>query len=405
MRWLRRLFSGDGGLTNPDEGTQIPGPTSLKTESGITLTDERAMALSAVWSCVRLISETVGSLPVNVYRRTEDGREAATDHFLHDLFRVAPNASMTPLEFREALTMQLALWGNGYAHITRDSSKKPIALIPLRPDRVSVERTPGGVVYVYHQQRGDRAIAPENMFHLKGFSVEGIIGLSPLDYARHTMGISVSADKFASRSFKGAGRYRGFISVDTSLTDAQREGIRKMYEQSSVDEDKTWVFEAGARFNQVSMPPDVMQMIQSRQFQLGEIARIFRVPSHLINDTEKSTSWGTGIEQQNLGFLTYTIRPYLTRWESTISSGLLDRTERKRYFVEHNVEGLLRADSAARANFYATALQNGWMSRAEVRAKENLPRKDGTDDLTVQVNLTPVDMLERIANGNQNTPN
>lgn len=144
-----------------------------------------------------------------------------------------------------------------------------------------------------------------------------------------------------------------------------------------------------------------MQMLESRQFQLSDIARFFRVPSHMINDGSQATSWGSGIEQLNLGFLTYTLRPYLTRWETAVNTSLMDRQQRRRYFVEHNVEGLLRADSAARANFYATALQNGWMSRAEVRKKENLPAKDGTDELTVQVNMTPIDQLPGLNDGNE----
>lgn len=400
MKWLARLFS-QGGLTNPDKGPQSAGPSSHKTDSGLVLTDERAMGLSAVWSCVRLITETVGGLPLHVYERTPDGRRETEEHYLYDLLKVAPNAFMSPLEFREAMTMQLALWGNSYAAIERDSQGVPISLMPLRSDRVTPIREAGTVTYHYHMQDRDHVFAKESVFHLKGFSVDGLIGLSPLAYARNTMGISASADKFASKSFSANGRPHGYITVDRMLTPDQRNRLSEIYQSASVDDTQTWVFEAGAKYNAISMPPDDMQMLESRQFQLGEIARIFRVPSYLINDTEKSTSWGTGIEQQNLAFLTYTLQPYLSRWESTVSNALMDRTARRRYFVSHNVEGLLRADSAARATFYATAAQNGWMSRNEIRKKENLPPVDGGDELTVQVNLTPVDELPGIANGNE----
>jgi HK97 family phage portal protein len=194
------------------------------------------------------------------------------------------------------------------------------------------------------------------------------------------------------------------MTVDRILTTEQRDKLREIYE--GLDANSLWVLEGGTGYQQMSLPPDDMQMLESRQFQLADIARFFRVPSHMINDTSNTTSWGSGIEQLNLGFLTYTLRPYLTRWESAVSHSLLSRTDRRKYFVEHNVEGLLRADSAARSNFYATAAQNGWMSRNEIRRKENLPPVDGADELTVQVNLTPVDQLPPLqdsTNGNETT--
>jgi len=399
MSWFRRLF-GDGGLTNPIEGFQASGKDTRSTTAGVSLTDEKAMALSAVWSCVRLISETVASLPLNVYERTDDGRQAAESHYLHMLLREAPNSLMNPLEFREALTMQVALWGNGYAEIKRDNRGVPVSLTPLHPARVTPVREAGTVTYHYEQGRGTHIYAKESILHLKGFGVEGVVGLSPLAYARETMGISSAADSYASKTFTNGSRPSGVLTVDRLLTTEQREKLRDLYE--SLDSNSLWVLEGGTGYQQLTVPPDDLQMLESRQFQLADIARFFRVPSHMINDTSNTTSWGSGIEQLNLGFLTYTLRPYLTRWESAVSHALLPRTARRRYFVEHNVEGLLRADSAARANFYSTALQNGWMSRNEVRRKENLPEVEGADELTVQVNLAPIDKLDTVY-GNENT--
>jgi len=244
------------------------------------------------------------------------------------------------------------------------------------------------------------------IFHIKGMSVDGIVGMSPLDYARHTMGISASADMYASKSFSTGGVPRGVLTVDRILTADQREALRRIYEGINVKESSgTWVLEGGTQWVPTQIPPDDMQMLQSRQFQLAEIARIFRVPSFMINDAEKSTTWGSGIEQQNIGFLQYTIRPYLTRWESTVSDSLLSRTDRRKYFIEHKVDGLLRADSAGRAAQYSTYAQNGIMSRNEIRKLENLPPVEGGDELTVQVNLAPVNELPGIANGNQTITN
>jgi HK97 family phage portal protein len=298
------------------------------------------------------------------------------------------------------MTLSLALRGNAYAKIERDAKGVPSSLTPLRSDLVTPVREVGTVTYHYYSDGKEYIFAKESILHLKGFG-DGIVGLSPLAYSRDILGVSKSADKFAAKSFQGSGRYRGFVSIDKLLTTEQRVALQAMYDTASVDDTRTWVFEAGAKFNQTSMSPDDMQMLQSREFQLGEIARIFRVPSYLINDTAKSTSWGSGIEQQNLGFLTYTLRPYLTRWESAINHTLLSRTDQRKYFVEHSVEGLLRADSQARAAFYGSAIQNGWMDRNEVRAKENLPPRDGAGELTAQVNMTPVAELPGVRNGNE----
>ena len=400
MSFWGRWF-GNGGLSNPEEGAQSSGKSSTTTEAGVVLTDERAMALSAVWSCVRLISETVGSLPLAIYERTADGRQVAPEHYLNELLLVSPNALMTPLEFREAMTMQLALWGNGYAHIERDSKGIPTSLTPLHPGHVTPKREAGGVTYHYQTSKGGHIFAAESILHLKGFGVEGIVGLSPLAYARETLGITAAADKYASKSFTSGSRPSGVLTVDRVLTPEQREALRAIY--ANLDSNSLWVLEGGTGYQQLSLPPDDLQMLESRQFQLGDIARFFRVPSHMINDHTKDTSWGTGIEQQNIGFLTYTLRPYLTRWESTISNALLSRTDRRRYFAEHKVEGLLRADSGARAAFYSQMAQNGIMSRNEIRKKENLPPVEGGDELTVQVNLTPVqDLPSAVGAGDMN---
>jgi len=406
MGWFSRIFGGGGAITNPETGPQVSGPSTNLTDSGLVLSDERAMSLSAVWSCVRLISETVGSLPVGVYERTTDGRKASDTHFLYRLFRESPNDLMDPLTFREAMTLQLALWGNAYAKIERDGKGDPTSLTPLRADRMTPVKEAGTVTYHYEKSGGTHIFAKQNIFHIKGMSIDGIVGMSPLGYARHTMGISASADMYASKSFSTGGVPRGVLTVDRILTSDQREALRRIYEGINVKESSgTWVLEGGTQWVPTQIPPDDMQMLQSRQFQLAEIARIFRVPSFMINDAEKSTTWGSGIEQQNIGFLQYTIRPYLTRWESTASDALLSRTDRRKYFIAHNVEGLLRADSAGRASFYSQAAQNGWLSRNEIRRLENLPPVDGGDELTVQVNLAPVNELPGITNGNQTARN
>lgn len=407
---LKGLFS-SGGVSNPDEGEQHSGPLSRSNDARVVYTDDRALQVSAVWSCVRLITETVGSLPVGVYQRNGDTRTRIDDHYLARLFYEAPNADMTPQEFREAMTAQLAFFGNGYARIEwqgKPFQSDVISLSPLRAEYMTPVRSDSGVTYHYSTDKGIHVFAKESILHIKGWGFDGLVGLSPLEYGAQSLGITLSADKYAASAFGRNGKPVGVLTTDRILTPDQRKDLRGIYDNVNADDSSgTWVLEAGLDYKQITMTPDAMQMLQTRSFQLGDIARFYRVPSFMINDSEKSTTWGTGIEQQNLGFLAYTIRPYLTRWESAVSSALLSRTDRRKYFIEHNVEGLLRADSAARAMFYSQMAQNGLMTRNEIRKKENLPAKEGGDDLTVQVNLTPVGDLPKATSnaGIQNQPN
>jgi HK97 family phage portal protein len=262
---------------------------------------------------------------------------------------------------------------------------------------MEVKRDADRLTYHYRNAQGVRVIDQENVLHVKGFGTDGVVGFSPLSHGRETMGVSASADAFAAKAFGSNGRPTGVLMMDQTLTPEQRANAKKIYEGLSVDDSKLWLLEAGVKYEALSLPPDDLQMLESRSFQVSEIARFFGVPSHLINATEKSTSWGSGIEQLTLGFLQYTIEPYLKEWEAEIHRKLLTRTEGRSIFVEHNVEGLLRADSAGRASFLATMVQNGLMTRNEGRGKENLPPKDGGNDLTVQLNLTPVDDLPKVS--------
>jgi HK97 family phage portal protein len=313
------------------------------------------MQVSAVWSCVRLITETVGTLPLEFYNIRRNVRSPLDkDHYLNRLFNVRPNRYMTPLEFREAMTCQLALWGNAYALIDW-IGQRPVALIPLKPEHIMPYRTPDGITYHYTTDQGVQVYAERSIFHLKGFSTEGIVGLSPLAYSRQVLGVTVSADRYAAKSFANGGRPGGVLMLDKFLTADQRETLRAHYQEITATADnagKMWVLEGGMQYQGIAIPPDDMQMLESRRFQLGEIARIFRVPSHLINDTEKSTSWGSGIDSLNLGFLQYTLRPYLETWETVITNKLLRDQERNSVVVEHNVDSLLRTDAAGRADYF-----------------------------------------------------
>lgn len=395
---------GLGQLGNPDKGEQISGPRSRSTDSGITVTDERAMQLSAVWACSRIISQTVACLPLKIYKRQANSsrKEVDRDYHLYRIFELSPNSFMSPYEFRRAMTLQRVLWGNAYALIERNGSDVT-SLIPLRPEHMQVFRDTTGLVYHYSTEDGVVVFPQERIYHQKGMSVDGVMGLSVLAYARHTMGISVSADKYASKSFANGGRPGGVLMFDKFLTDDQRTEAAKLYEgisQTAENANKLWALEGGVKYQAIEINPDDMQMLESRRFQLSEIARFFGVPSHLINDTEKSTSWGSGIEQLNIGFLQYTLEDYLQGWESSIFDQLIPTNEKRRYFAEHDRKKLLRADAKTNAILHSTYVQNGIMDRNEVREDLTLEPRDGADELTAQINLAPVTELDKVLGDN-----
>ena len=380
-----------GALSNPAQGYYAAGPIGNKNESNISFTDERAMQITAVYACVKIITQTVATLPLHVYEKTVTGRNLVTDHPVHDLFRVSPNNLMTPLDFRQAMTAQLCMWGNAYAFIERNNGRVT-AITPARVGCMTPVRIGNEVWYDYQTQEGLRRFSADNILHIKGFGTDGIIGLSPLRYGAQAFGVTVATEQHAAHSFSSGGRPSGVLMTDRILTDVQRGQLKDIYEDVATS-DGLFVLEGGTKYQAISIPPDDLQMLQSRQFQLGEIARMFGVPSFLINDTEKSTSWGTGIEQQNLGFLAYGLRAYLVQWEAAVNSALFTRSEQKKYYVEHSVEGLLRADIATRYAAYATAVTNGWKTRNEIRALDNDPPIEGADELTAQVNMSPLNKL------------
>lgn len=407
MTLFSRVLSlfGLGGLFNPDEGTQSSGPASRSTDAGITVSDDRAMAISALWACVRVLVQSGGSLPLGFYERTDTVRRPMPDdHYLVDLLKRRPNQFMTAKQFRKAMWCQRVLWGNAYAHVLKNSRGRPLSIVPLQPEHVTPVRQDDGIIYRYSSSKGEREFSQDEILHIKGFSPDGIVGLTPLGYARHTLGIAVSADKYASKSFSTTPSF--VMETDKILTKENRDQLRKLYTEmgnSAIGDGSFWILEAGLNRREIGIQPNDLQMLESRQFQVSEIARYFGVPTVMIDGQAGSTAaWPASYEQQVLSFLTFTLKDYLEEWEDAIPDALLTPADRRKYYIEHSVEGFLRTDTAARTTFYSTALQNGWMNRNEVRAKENLPPIEGGDEYTVQVNLTPLEMLEKI--GEQNAP-
>lgn len=367
--------------------------------SGKTVTQQTALQLSAVWGCVRLLAETISTLPLMVYKIDRSGKSSvAYGDALYTILHDAPNDEMTAVDFWEAQLASILLWGNSYA-LREMTGGTLTALIPLRPEIMAVTRNQAGaIIYRYALPSGIVDYTEDDIFHISGFSLDGIVGLSPIAFARNSMGAAIAIEEAAAVTFSRGMRPGGALTMDQVLKPDQRDQVRDgiMAKFSgAMNGGQTMLLEGGMKYQQITMNPEDAQMLQSRAFAVEELCRWYRVPPFMIGYTEKTTSWGTGLEQQNIGFLTYSLRPYLKRIEQQITRSLIPSNMRATRYAEFNLDGLLRADSAGRAALYASAAQNGWMTRNEIRAKENQPASDAAnaDALTVQSNLLPLDKL------------
>jgi HK97 family phage portal protein len=372
--------------------------------SGQVVNEHTALGLSAAWSCVRLIAGTVGTLPYPTYRQNGQGYPiVARDHWLYTLLAVRPNAIMTPAEFWESMTACLLLYGNAYALKEFSGFGAEVdALYPLRPDHMKVERNDDGFLkYTYRDPVSgeDRVFAEEQILHIKGFSLDGLVGLSPIAAARHSLGNAMSIEATVGHTFRNGLRPSGVVSTKQLLRKDQRADARDWIEKQvagMTNAGKLLFLEAGMEYSALSIPPADAQMLESRGFAVEEICRIFGVPPHMVGHMSKSTSWGTGLETQIMGFHQFGLRPNLVRIEQACARSLVPQPERGRIWPEFKVEGLLRADSQGRAALYAAFADHGVMTRNEIRALENLPPIAGGDDLTIQSNLIPARLLGQI---------
>ncbi|MDC9591074.1 phage portal protein [Xenorhabdus sp. XENO-10] len=369
--------------------------------SGKVVTADKAMQLSAVWACVRLLSESISTLPLKIYRTQPDSsRELAKDHPVYRVLCRQPNAEMTPSRFMLMVVASLCLRGNAFIE-KRYIGSKLVALLPLLPQNMVVKRLDNGQLeYTYTELKGKkRAIPLKHMMHIRGFGLDGVSGLIPVRVGKDVFGTAMSIDEAAGKIFENGLQSTGFLSAKTALDKDQRERLRKNLQHfaGSKNAGKLMVLENDLSYQNVTMNPEAAQMLESRTFSTEEICRWFRVPPFMVGHITKQSSWGASVEGMNMQFLTNTLRPLLINIEQEISRCLLNDDED--FYGEFSVEGLLRADSAGRSAYYTTALQNGWMSRNDVRRLENLPPIDGGDIHTVQLNLTPIEQLGKAGNG------
>lgn len=386
VRWLARKI----GLTDVAGWSKAYDISS----AGKVVSADTSMQISTVWSCVRLLAETIATLPLIVYERDKSGQDkVAIEHPLYPILHDNPSADYTSVEFWEGMVLSLCLDGNAYARKEK-INERVVALTPLRARNMMVSRNERNErVYRYVDKNGTHSYTEDDILHIRGFGSADDLGLSPISFARHCLGSALAAEEVTGKLFANGVRPTGLLTIDQVLKPDQREAVQKNIVEpmaGSANAGGIFVLEAGMKFVPITLNPEDAQFLQTRQFQIEEICRWFRVPPFMVGHTVKSTSWGTGLEQQMIGFLTFSLRPYLSRIEKAIGRSLVPVVDRGRIFAQFKVEGLLRADSSARASFYAMMVQNGILTRNEVRQLENRAPKPGGDELTVQSQNVPL---------------
>lgn len=371
--------------------------------SGKRVNERSAMQTSAVYACVRVISESVASLPLHVYKYNKNGgKEKAIAHPLYHLLHDEPNPEMTAYSFFEVALTHLLLWGNSYSQIIRNGKGEVLGLYPLMPDRMNVDRDDKGNIYYEYSVSSDDAptnkagtvrLKPEDVLHVPGLSFDGLVGYSPIAMAKNAIGLGIAAEEYGSKFYANGAAPSGVLEHPGTLKDPSK--VRESWTQTfggSSNSNKVAVLEEGMKYTPISINPSEAQFLETRNFQISEIARIYRVPAHMIGQLDKATF--SNIEQQSLEFVVYTLRPWITRLEQAMVRRLLSEEEKKDYFIKFNVDGLLRGDYQSRMNGYATARQNGWMSANDIRELENLdriPAELGGDLYLINGNMTKLE--------------
>ena len=393
--WIKGLFKARA----PTDSYRYAVPFWFgKSISGKTVNEFSAMQNSAVYGCVRILSESIAALPCHVYQYNDKGgKSRATDHPLYYLLHDAPNPEMTSFNFRESLMTHLLLWGNHYSLIDRDR-RGVSRLTPLFPNRMSVERDETGeIVYRYTPTAGENpritnsgqiTLPKERVLHIPALGFDGLIGYSPIAMARNAIGVALACEEFGAKFFENDARPSGILMHPGTIKNPEK--LRDSWQTAFSGENhgKTAVLEEGVKYETISIPPDDAQFLDTRKFQIAEIARIFRVPLHLLNDLDRATF--SNITQLSLEFVMYTLTPWLVRLEQNFNKALFAPHERGKYFVKFAVDGLLRGDYETRTKGYQTALQSGWLSVNEVRELEDLnqiPAEAGGDLYLVNGNL------------------
>ena len=372
-----------------------------RTTSGKPVNERTAMQTTAVYACVRILAEAIASLPLHVYEYQDDGgKKLVHDHPLYYLLHDEPNPEMTSFVFRETLMSHLLIWGNAYAQIIRDGAGRVLGLYPLLPDKMEVQRDDrGNIYYVYSRnsdenpmfkEYGNIKLKAEDVLHIPGLGFDGLIGYSPIAMAKNAVGMTLACEEYGASFFANGANPGGVLEHPGVLKDPSkvRESWNSVYRGVN-NAHKIAVLEEGMKYQQIGIPPEEAQFLETRKFQINEIARLYRIPPHMVGDLDKSSF--SNIEQQSLEFVKYTLDPWVVRWEQALQKALSLPQEKNEYFIKLNVDGLLRGDYASRMNGYAVGRQNGWLSANDIREMEDqnpIPEEDGGNLYLVNGSMT-----------------
>jgi HK97 family phage portal protein len=374
------------------------------TSSGNAVNERSAMQMTAVYSCVRILSEAVAGLPLHLYRYDgKGGKDKALEHPLYRLLHDEPNPEMTSFAFRETLMTHLLLWGNAYAQVIRNGKGEVVALYPLIPSKMTVDRDQAGHIYYAYSRTQEDAntlgrdqqvlLSPHDVLHIPGLGFDGLVGYSPIAMAKNAIGMAIACEEYGASFFSNGAAPGGVLEHPGVVKDPKRvrDSWNAIY-QGSRNAHRIAVLEEGMAYKAIGISPEQAQFLETRKFQINEIARIFRVPPHMVGDLEKSSF--SNIEQQSLEFVKYTLDPWVVRWEQSLHRALFTPEEKKRFFVRFNLDGLLRGDYQSRMAGYAVGRQNGWMSANDIRELENIDRipvELGGDLYLINGNMTKLE--------------
>ena len=373
--------------------------------SGKSVNARTAIQVSAVYACVRVIAETVASLPFSVFEQDKEGSQKALDHPLYRLLHDEPNPEMTSFVWREAMLTHLLLWGNSYSQILRAGRGSIVGLYPLLPDRMEVDRDDkGNLTYTYSTTNGQTVkLRPEDVLHIPGLGFDGIMGYSPIAVERNAVGLSIASEEYGSKFFSNGARPSGILTHPNTVKNpkALRESWDAAYGGSG-NANRVAVIEEGMTFTPISIPNNEAQFLETRKFQVEEICRIYRVPPHMIGDLEHATF--SNIEHQSIDFAVHCIRPWLVRIEQSINKTLFSEKEKGRFYCQFNLDGLMRGSYKERMEGYAIGRQNGFLSANDIRRLENqnpIPASEGGDAYLVNGNMLAISTILKARNKEQ----
>lgn len=383
---IRTLFSGNSSKKIDKRGISL---NTIFPDADVFDSD-KALTLTSVWNAIRLLSESVSSLPISVYRKENNGDKVEdVNNRIYNLIKFKPNNFQNKITFFEYVMYSVLTDGNSYVQIVRDNSANPVQLIPLNPDYVNIFIKDNELFY---QMDGGSVLDSADVLHIKLITDDGIEGLSPIDQCAKAINWNLSIEEFGSTFFKNGAKPSSVLSTDRALSETAIERLKNSFNSSYAklkSSNSTIILEEGLTFKPISISPEQAQFLASRQFGIEEIARIFNIPPHMLKDLSKSSF--NNIEMQSQEYVTYTLMPYLTRIEQEMNLKLFRTNELGKTFVEFNVNGLLRGDVKTRNEAYKTAIQNGYMSINEVRQKENLNSIEGGDQHFIQMNMTTIE--------------